>query len=98
MLMIMLVYLFIIAVLIVFMNRSMIFMMVPGVVLPFPVRRRMAIIMFYTVPLGMLVPVAVRVRRFPIVLAAFVLTAEMLFFGLFTMPVVSVVRPGSACG
>jgi hypothetical protein len=86
-----------IAVIIVFMNRSVIFVTVLKSV-PFgSVSRQVTIIMFFVMTSGVLIPPAVVVRRFLVSVAPVIFSADMLIPDRIMMPVFSALRPGSTC-
>ena len=86
-----------IAVIIVFMNRSVIFMTVLKSVSSGSMSRQMTIIMFFVMTPGVLIPPAVVARRFLVSGAPVMFSADMLIPDPIRMPVFSAIRPGSTC-
>ena len=82
------------AVMILFMNRSVIFATVfKGVFFGF-VDCRMTNITFYVMTPGVLIASAAMVRRFPVSVASVRFSADVLISDNFMMPVFCVIRPG----
>ena len=85
------------AVKIVFIDRSVIFLTVLKGVSFGSVGRRMTSIIFLVLTPGVFIPPVAVVSRFPVSVAPVMFSAEMLIPGLFLMPVFSDIRPGRTC-
>ena len=85
------------AVMIVFVNRSVIFLTVLKSVSFGSVGRRMTIIMFFVMTPGVFIPPVAVERRFPVSVAPVMFSTDMLSPDLTLMPVFCAIRPGSTC-
>jgi hypothetical protein len=85
------------AVMIVFINRSMISVAVLESVFSVPMTSQMAIMAFFVIVAGVVIPTAVKMRPFPIISAILIITADMLFLHLIIMTFFGVIRQGSTC-